>query len=572
MAAADAVADEPPLTEPGEAPHRRTKRRRAGLSIQSKLLIMMLAVSLVSSVVIGAIGFVSGRDSLREAAIDQLTTIRELRVGEIESEMRSIQQTVELNSRNRSAQMLSEELNAAWDDLQTRQLTPTQEAELEAYYADVFVPELEIRTGAPYSDTAFIPESAAGQWLQYHYTIQFPDFATALTVDDAGDGTPFSAVAGEHGGYVSRLVDQIGYEDVLVLNLDGDVVYSAYKGVDLGTNLDDGPYRESLFADAYRDVVASNSVETVAITDFERWIPSLGEPTMWVMSPIGDDEDISGVLAVQIAVETIDAVMTGDFSWAEQGLGETGEVYLAGPDRLMRSTARGLIEDPDGYLAEIVANDTAQATADQIRTAGHTVLLQPVETVSVDAALSGATGTSVSESFNGSESLTAYSPVEIAGLDWVAVAHTRATEAFAPVSEFTRNLVFSTLGILLAVSIASLLLAHVLTRPLRALVTAVRRVSAGELDVRVPAESRDEFGDLGANWCAPPPAWNSTARVRSCSRSTNFPTSCDSSSTARSHCRWRMPHPSPSSNRATSSGTGLSPVSLRARRRGRGAS
>ena len=45
---------------------------------------MLLGVSLVSSVIVGVIGFVSGRESLRAAAVDQLTTIRELRTGELE--------------------------------------------------------------------------------------------------------------------------------------------------------------------------------------------------------------------------------------------------------------------------------------------------------------------------------------------------------------------------------------------------------------------------------------------------------------------------------------------------------
>ena len=61
----------------------RPKRVRAGLSIQSKLLIMLLAVSLVSSVIVGAIGFLNGRQSLHDAAVDQLITIRSMRAAEI---------------------------------------------------------------------------------------------------------------------------------------------------------------------------------------------------------------------------------------------------------------------------------------------------------------------------------------------------------------------------------------------------------------------------------------------------------------------------------------------------------
>ncbi len=473
-------------------------KRRGGLSIQSKLLIMLLAVSLLASLVVGVIGFFSGRDSLRASAVDQLTTIRELRAYEIESVMANMQRGVTLDSRNLSAQTLSKAVNAGWDDLQTRELTPEQEAELEAYYADTFVPELEARTGDEYSDTAFIPESNAGKWAQYHYTAQFADFDEALVSNDGGDGTPYSAATAQYGDYLTRLVQQVGYDDILVMNLDGDVVFSAYKSIDLGTNLNTGPYRDSLLAGAFRDAIATNSVNALQTTDFERWAPSLGVPTLWVVSPVGNDSGVTGAFAVQVPIDTINDTMTGAEQWKQQGLGKTGEVYLAGGDGLMRSVSRELVQDPENYAQAVIDNGTAPSVAKRIVEVNGTVLLQPVDKFSVQQALMGKTGTSISQEYIGSESITAYSPVEIDGLDWVAVARIESSEAFAPVTEFTRNLVLSTLGILLAVSLLSLLLAQVFTRPIKNLVDAVRRVAGGDLAVQVPQGSRDEFGDLGS--------------------------------------------------------------------------
>lgn len=257
------------------------------------------------------------------------------------------------------------------------------------------------------------------------------------------------------------------------MNLQGDVVYSAYKGVDLGTNLNDGPYRDSLLANAYRSAIATNSVNALETTDFERWIPSLNVPTIWVVSPVGNDSGITGALAVQIPIETINAVMTGDETWAEQGLGKTGEVYLAGRDDLMRSVSRELVQNPEDYAADVIANGTPPDIAERVVEVNGTILLQPVDTYSVSEAQEGRTGTSITTDYIGTESITAYTPVEIDGVDWVAVARIESSEAFAPVTEFTRNLLLSTLGILIAVSIASLLLAQVFTRPIKRLMDAV---------------------------------------------------------------------------------------------------
>lgn len=484
------VEDSPPTRE-------GRRWRRPGLSIQSKLLIMLLAVSLVASVIVGVIGFVNGRESLRAAAIDQLTTIRELRAHELESVMKSVQLGVTLDSRNLSAQSASVALNAGWDDLQTRELTSDEQTALEEYYTDTFNPELENRSGDTYSPTAFIPTSNAGKWVQSHYTSKFTDFDQALLVNDSGDGTPYSVAAERYGDYFTRLVQQAGYEDVLLLNLDGDVVFSAYKGIDMGTNLDTGAFRDSKLAEAYDKVVATNSVSVVQTTDFERWIPSLNVPTMWVVSPVGNDSRVTGVMAVQIPISTVNDVMTGEQKWGEQGLGKTGEVYLAGPDHLMRSVSREVIEHPDRYAEEAISGGTSPEIADRIVEVKGTVLLQPVNTLSVDEALKGKTGTAISMSYLGGENITAYGPIDVNGLSWAVVARIDTAEAFAPVTDFTRTLVLSLLAILVGVSLLSLLLAQVFTRPIKKLVDAVRRVAGGDLEVQVPVHSRDEIGDLG---------------------------------------------------------------------------
>ena len=69
-------------------------------------------------------------------------------------------------------------------------------------------------------------------------------------------------------------------------------------------------------------------------------------------------------------------------------------------------------------------------------------------------------------------------------------------EALAPVSRFARNIALSTAAIVLAVCLLSLLFSRILTRPVKALADAVRRVSGGDLGVAVPVTSRDEFGQL----------------------------------------------------------------------------
>lgn len=461
---------------------------------------MLLVVSLLSSIVVGVIGFVSGRESLRAAAFEQLTSIREMRSYAIEREYRGLREGVVLDSRNPSSVNGMRAFVDGFAALEDTTLTAEQDASLEAFYADSFVPAIEERSGNTYAPEAFIPATEAGRYLQATYVAGRPydDYDTGLALDDAGDGSAWSAANAEFGPYFAGLVDEVGYEDLLLLDLQGNVVYSAYKSVDLGVNMREEPYASSVLTQGFNEVLRSGSLDQVVTTDFERYLPSLNVPTSWVLSPIGSATDILGVLAVQVPIEQVNDVMTGDERWEAEGLGQTGESYLVGDDGLMRSTSRLLVEHPDEYAHTVIANGTPVQIAERVVEVDGTVQLQPVGFVGTERALAGETGETVAADYVSGESLVAYAPLDIDGLNWGIVARIDADEAFAPVSEFTRNLVLSTLAILLAVSLAAMVLAQVFTRPVRRLADAVRRVAAGDLTVQVPAGGRDEFGELGS--------------------------------------------------------------------------
>jgi class 3 adenylate cyclase len=476
------------------------RRRRAGLSIQSKLLIMLLGTSLASAAVIGTIGFFNGRDSLREAAFDQLTSIRELRTEEIEREFLTIQRGAVLDSRNLSAVDGTSAFIAGFDELQSATITPEQDAAVLDFYTDSFVPALEAKSGRDYEPEAFVPQSTAGKYLQSVYVAgrAYDDFDAGLALSDPGDGSAWTAANVEYGPYFQGLVEQLGYEDVLLLDPEGNVVYTAFKSVDLGINMTNEPYAESALTRGFHDVIATGSLNVVETTDFERYLPSLDIPTAWVLTPVGAANDLIGVMAVQVPITQINAVMTGNESWEEQGLGETGEVYLVGQDGLMRSVSRLLIQHPENYAQQVIQNGTPPDVAERIVEVGGTVLLQPVDNFAAQQALKGESGTALADEYDSGSSLVAYAPLHIDGLNWGIVAQIDEEEAFAPVTEFTRTILLSTLGIVLVISLLSLLLAQVFTRPIKRLVDAVRGVAGGDLAVQVPQGSRDEFGDLGS--------------------------------------------------------------------------
>ncbi|MEN0103065.1 MAG: adenylate/guanylate cyclase domain-containing protein [Curtobacterium sp.] len=504
-------ADPIPPAEPGtgtgsirviDQPARRKGRWRrfvttGSLDIQSKLLVMLLGVSVLAALVIGAVGYVNGRNALQTAALNQVTSLRESRITELKRSFNQFTQTVVSQSRNASVIGATKAFTSGWDDLQDTPVSASDRSKVDGWYQDTFVPQLDARSGGTANPEQFAPTQDPQAYLQARYTAPFDDYDKAIKQDDAGDGSSWSAAHAEYQPYFRQIVEAQGYEDLALMDTDGNVVYSAYAGADLGTNVEDGPYRDSNLATGYKEALQLTSSDDIVVTDFARYVPSLNVPTLWVMSPVGEDGKIIGVMAVQVPVDLINQVMTGDQHWAKDGLGDTGESYLVGDDDLMRSYPRQLLEHPKQYERDVVSAGTAPATAKREVQVKGSVLLQQVNTTPVTRALQGGTGTVVADDYRGKETLAAYAPLEVDGLRWVVVAQMDTSEAFAPINELTRNIGLALVGIIVLVSLLSLLLAQVFVRPIRRLQTAVNRVSAGEIGVEVRAKQGDEIGDLG---------------------------------------------------------------------------
>jgi class 3 adenylate cyclase len=469
-----------------------------GFSIQAKLLVMLLLVTVISTVVVGSVGSITGSDSLRDAAYQRLTAVRESRAREITSYFNDASNSLVVYTRGRTTHDAATAFSNGFKELQSSTLSQAENARVDDYYRSTFAPALEKHTAVASDGAEFTPTSPAQRYLQSEYTVSAGSPAQALANDDAGDGSAWSAANALYNDYFRQMVVRAGFEDALLIDPSGTVVYSAAKGVDLGTNLSTGPYKSSALATTFTSAIHAKGADFVGISDFERYTPTLNVPAMWIESPIGKIGAISGVLALKVPIAAINKIMTGDQQWVNDGLGETGEVFLAGSDGLMRSISRQLVEDPSGYEKNVVGHLTPAASAARAVNFKGTVLLQPVDSYSVQQALAGRTGTSIEASYLGSQSIEAYAPLTIPGLHWAIVARIDSTEAFAPINDFILNLVIWSAGVIVLVCLLSLLLAQIFVAPLRRLMDAVRRVAAGERDVQAFTDSRDEFAQVAA--------------------------------------------------------------------------
>ena len=493
-------ADPAPLeqTVPATTGWRRRPRLLARLSIQSKIMVMLLVSSLASLAVIGVVGYVSGRHTLMPIAAERMIQLREGQRRAIEMLFADLSNSLAIYSRGFTADEAVQAFAAGFDQLADAPTDPGQQNALETFYTNKLITPIQQATGQKLDLAAVLPNNNAQRYLQLHYTV--PSAGAPVPPDDAADGSAWSAANARFNQYFREIATRFEYRDAMLLDTRGNVVYSVNKGPALGTNILNGPYRASNLRGAYEKAMTADSVDFVWITDFQPFQAAGGMPIAWLVSPIGMAGKTSGVLALPLPISKVNRIMTADQQWKSAGMGATAETYLAGPDGLMRSDSRLFLQDPDKYQRDAVAAGTPPDIVAKAMRWHGTTLVQPVETDAFRAAQRGRSGTVTDTSYLGDPELAAYAPVAIPNSDlrWSILATRDSEEAYARIASFTRTLVVTAAVMVFALCVLAMLIAQTFVGPIRRLRAGAEEISGGHYDVAIPVTSHDEIGDLTA--------------------------------------------------------------------------
>ncbi len=480
--------------------HKSRRRRFFRIGIQSKLLLTLLICSILSIGVIGFIGASSGRNALRQVESERLIELRESQTRQVKALFKEVTNSLIVYSGGFSIVEATAAYTAGFAQLANATIAPPQQQAIVNYYTNNMIKPIKRVTGEELDLNAVLPSSNAQKYLQAYYTAPFASTTDARNVDDAGDGSAWSAANARYNFYIRDIVTRFEYPDALLLDMQGNVVYSVNKGPDLGTNILTGPYRESNLRDAYQKALRSNDLDFVWITDFQPYQPQLDAPTAWVVSPVGMNGKFDGVMALPLPISKINNIMTANKHWDAAGMGPATETYLAGPDNLMRSDSRLFLEDPQAYRRDAVAGGTPPDVVEKAIRLGGTTLVQPVPTEGLRDAQRGQTGVVSAIDYMGNRELEAYAPLNVPNSDlhWSILATRDNSDAFARLGRFSKTLVVAVSAMIFAICVASMLLAQLMLRPVRRLQAGTQKITAGDYEVSIPVTSRDEIGDLTA--------------------------------------------------------------------------
>ena len=204
---------------------------------------------------------------------------------------------------------------------------------------------------------AILPNTNAQKYLQAYYTAPFDDGDKAINFDDARDGSTWSAANARFNDYFREIVLRFQFEDALLLHTRGNVVYSAYKGADLYTNILTGPFREGELREAYQKAMASNAVDYVGVTYFAPTSP-LTNPPRGCCRRL-DRRARRRRSGPEFPISKINNLMTVGQQWQDAGMGTTGETFLIGPDGLMRSDSRPSSRTPNSSACRVQRGNPA---------------------------------------------------------------------------------------------------------------------------------------------------------------------------------------------------------------------
>ncbi len=484
-------------------------RWRPRLSIKSKIIAMLLIVSSCSILVTAYLGYQTGKANLTDRVFSQLTSVRASKAYQIESYFETLRDHLQTLSENPAVITAMREFTPSFQQLSTVELPSNSLPSLTNYYQGEFLRRLgnseESNSPAnPQTNSRlefFQPQTPIPRYLQYQYiSNNSHPVGKKHFLDDPQDGSTYSQIHARYHPMFRQIIEKFGYYDLFLINPQGDIVYTVYKETDFATNLVTGAYSESNLAQIFTKVRQAKERDYPRLVDLAAYTPSYGAPAAFIAAPMFNQSEFLGVLAVQIPVDEINKVMTGNQNWESDGLGKSGETYLVGEDYLMRSISRFLIEDREQYLQTLTSLGVSSKTIQRIQQYNTSILEQEVATEGAKAALGGKSGLEIIQDYRNIPVLSSYAPLTIDELTWVILSEIDLAEAYAPIYGFERQLLISATILMLTVTVLAMFLAYWFVQPINQLIVASRQVAQGQLDLIPPLATKDEFGELAKSF------------------------------------------------------------------------
>ncbi len=258
--------------------------------------------------------------------------------------------------------------------------------------------------------------------------------------------------------------------DLFLIDLEGNILYTVKKESDLGTNLLNGPYSKTRFAQAYRRSLEDGKAH---FSDLEHYGPSQGVLTGFITQPIRDDSGkMIGIMGLQLNMKALFDPKKIQNSGIHQ--------YLVGGDGLLRTS----MERESDVLSRRISTEIFWSWYKEHGMRGHFSDTMD-ETASVYAGP------------NGKKVLGEHKSINLLGVRWAHISEIDESEVLAvPHRLFIAILIFS-LIVAGVVIVAAIMIARRIVQPITQLSSASEQYMNGVKGVKVTLDATNEIGEFG---------------------------------------------------------------------------
>lgn len=423
-------------------------------SLKLKLILSFLLAGLLPMLAVGIYSYYKSTEALEKEAIDKLVAVRNIKGDAVKRYFEGIKNQALTFSHDVMIQDAMVQFSEAFK-IFTSELSVSRtdqmkfKSNLKDFYTNQFGKKYKEENGKEVDALAFLNQLSPNEMaLQYYYIGSNPNpLGSKEALDAAGDNSTYSKLHAKYHPAIREYLQKFGYYDIFLVDIEsGNIVYSVFKELDYATSLLHGPYSNTNFAEAFKKARQINDNESFVLVDYKKYAPSYEAPASFIASPVWVHGKKVGVAMFQMPIDRLNAIMN-----QRSGMGVSGETYLFGEDKLMRS---------DSHLDDKNFNVISSFKRPESGT---------LESPSVVEVLNGKEGNGVSVNYLGSEVIAAYAPIEILGLKWGLMAEISKEEALASVKTIKNAIVILVFMSCLVLALFAFLLSSTLSKKIQSI-------------------------------------------------------------------------------------------------------
>ena len=483
------------------------------MRIQTKITVVCTLVLVLATVALSAVlsstSVSKASKALTYQTEQRFVGFRDVKKEQIEDYFKFIEKQVVTLSNSTMTQQAALDFRDSFQRYSGERGQPvsnSQKGQLETYYTQQFGnkylnlnPDSRLSPGGLYKQL-----DEQGVTLQYDLIAGNPNpLGSKDALADLNNGTTYSKHHSQYHPVYRQYLNEFGYYDIFIVDIEtGYIIYSVFKELDFATSLLKGTYANSGIGKVFKKARSISQHEST-VTDFEAYTPSYETAASFIASPIFDQGKATAILIFQMPVDRINEIMTYGGDWEKSGLGSSGETYLVGSDNTLRSESRFLISDKSNYLSALASSGVASSTINEINAKGVSLGLQPVDTEASRAALSGQTGFDVILDYRGIPVYSAFTPLNIKGLNWAILSEIDESEGLQATNELSASLRSTSIGLTMLVVILGIgvvfWVGKALSKPILAMHETVEEISKTlNIGLRIPeGQTKDELNEMG---------------------------------------------------------------------------